>query len=303
MLPISVVIYVKNAVATIAEAIESALAQDYPAFELIVVDGASTDGTVDVVRRYSARLKQFVSKPDRGPAQAANTGLSLSEGEIVLFLMADDWLEPGALRDIAAAFAADPECDLVSSGVRVVEGKPDGSFAVVNRRCGADNALTLDNILDVPFSAARYYRRRILVETRGLSADFPHAHDRELLLRLFAGRVKSRTIEQPLYVYRRHGNSNTLSFKPRIYRQIYDEHLRMAELYGRDLRLDEEMRCTIADWAVEQRARRVRLELRERAWGAAVRTGIAGGLYRPTALAALWRRWRGIRARRRANLF
>jgi glycosyltransferase involved in cell wall biosynthesis len=303
MLPISVVIYVKNAVATIAEAIESTLAQDYPAFELIVVDGASTDGTVDVIRRYSARLKQFVSKPDRGPAQAANTGLALSAGEIVLFLMADDWLEPGALRDIAAAFAADPECDLVSSGVRVVEAKPDGGFAVVNGRSGSDNALTLDNILDVPFSAARYYRRRALVKTGGLSADFPHAHDRELLLRLFAEGAKARTIEQPLYVYRRHGNSNTLFFKPRIYRQIYDEHLRMAELYGRDLRFDEGTRDVIADWAVEQRARRVLLELRDGAWGAAVRTGWAAGLYRPAAMAALWRRWRAIKARRRANLF
>jgi glycosyltransferase involved in cell wall biosynthesis len=299
MLTISIIMYVKNAAATIGEAIESVIAQEYPACELIAIDGVSTDGTLDVIHRYASHFKHIVSEPDSGAFEAANKGIALATGEIVLLLMADDWLAPGALEDIAAAFAADPACDLVSSGVKVVEPAQDGALITVVDLDGTANALTLDNVLAVSYACARYYRRRIFDRVGGMTSEFAAGHDRELLLRLMAAGVTSRLIERPLYIYRRHAGSRTLVFNPHAYRRIYEENVRLAARYRADRGFDEASRRTIADWGFEQYARWALLELREGALPAAVRIGLTGQLYRPAALAALWRRWRAILARRR----
>jgi glycosyltransferase involved in cell wall biosynthesis len=295
----SVVIYVKNGAETIAEAIESVVNQDCAGWQLIAIDGASSDGTVEVVRRYAAHFAHIISEPDSGAFEAANKGIALATGEVLVLLMADDWLEPGALKEIAAAFAADPDCDLVSSGVKVVREAADGGFHTVTELGGTANALTLENVLYVPYSLARYYRRRALERVGGLSASYPVGHDRELLLRMLALGVKERIIERPLYVYRQHGASNTLVFKPRTYRKIYDEHLRMALQYAGHQGFGAHDRQTLKDWAAEQYVRWSLLELRQGALASAIRIGFAGELYRPSAWSSIRRRIRTIRARRR----
>jgi glycosyltransferase involved in cell wall biosynthesis len=297
---ISVVTYVKNAAETIEEAIESVVSQKYPACEFIAIDGASTDGTWEIIRRYASHFAHMSSQPDAGAFEAANKGIALATGEIVLLLMADDWLAPGALCEIAAAFAADPACDLVSSGVRVVDEAADGKRATVVELDGIANALTLENVLAVPYAGARFYRRRLLERVGGMSSEYPAGHDRELLLRCLAGGVTTGLIERPLYIYRRHAGSRTLVFNPRAYRKIYDENVRLAASYERNAGFDEPSRRIVVDWGYEQYARWALLELRDGAPLAAVRIGFGGQLYRPAALAALWRRWRAILARRRS---
>lgn len=297
---ISVVMYVKNAAETIEDAIKSVVSQSYPACELIAIDGASTDGTWEIIRRYGAHFAHMISEPDSGAFEAANKGIALATGEIVLLLMADDWLAPGALREIAAAFAADSACDLVSSGVRVVDEAADGKRATVVELDGTANALTLENVLAVPYAGARFYRRRLLERVGGMSSEYPAGHDRELLLRCLAKGVTAGLIERPLYIYRRHAGSRTLVFNPRAYRKIYDENVRLAASYERNAGFDEASRRIVVDWGYEQYARWALLELRDGAPLAAVRIGFAGRLYRPAALAALWRRWRAILARRRS---
>ena len=297
---ISVVTYVKNAAGTIEEAIKSVVSQDYPACEFIAIDGASTDGTWEIIGRYSSHFARMISEPDSGAFEAANKGIALATGEIVLLLMADDWLAPGALQEIAAAFAADPACDLVSSGVRVVDEADDGRRATVVELGGTANALTLENVLAVPYAGARFYRRRLLERVGGMSSEYPAGHDRELLLRCLAGGVRAGLIERPLYIYRRHAGSRTLVFNPKAYRRIYDENVRLAGHYESNEGFDQASRRTVVDWGYEQYARWALLELRDGAPLAAVRAGFAGRLYRPAAVAALWRRWRAILARRRS---
>jgi len=274
--------------------------QDYAARELIAIDGASTDGTLDVIRRYAPHFAHIVSEPDSGAFEAANKGVALATGDILLFVMADDWLAPGALADIAAAFDADPDCDIVSSGVRVVEQQPDSSFATVLERSGTSNAMTLENLLRAPYATARFYRRRAFDRVGGFSSDYPFGHDRELLLRLMAAGARERIVERPLYILRRHAGSTTLVFRPAIYRVLYDEHVRMARRYRGDAGFEPAAQQMIADWEVEQFARWALLELGQGNLGAAIQKGVAGALYRPRALLALWRRFRAILAHRRA---
>ena len=91
---VSIVTACFNAARYIEETIQSVLAQDYPRVEYIVMDGGSTDGTVEILKRYADRLK-FVSEPDHGAADAINRGFALTHGEIFTYLNADDVLLPG----------------------------------------------------------------------------------------------------------------------------------------------------------------------------------------------------------------
>ena len=81
-------------------------------------------------------------------------------------------------------------------------------------------------------------------------------------------------------------------------RRIFEEHRAMGEAYRHDPRLSESIRNTMSDWVVEQHARLVRLAVWQRDFTGAIRIALGEGLYRPSSLAALWRRYRSIRAAR-----
>jgi len=103
---ISVITAVYNNRDTLAAALDSALSQTHDEVELIVIDGGSTDGTLDVLRSYADRLAVLVSEPDQGIYDALNKGIRLASGEVVGFLHSDDLFADGdVLSRIATAFA------------------------------------------------------------------------------------------------------------------------------------------------------------------------------------------------------
>lgn len=106
MLKISVITAVHNNRETISAALDSALGQSGVDIELVVIDGGSTDGTLEVLRSYADRLHVLVSEPDRGIYDALNKGIQRASGEVVGFLHSDDlFADAGVLSRIAAAFA------------------------------------------------------------------------------------------------------------------------------------------------------------------------------------------------------
>jgi glycosyltransferase involved in cell wall biosynthesis len=111
---VSVVTVVRNNARTLARAAESVFTQDVPDVEYVVVDGGSTDDTLDVIRSLQPRVGIWVSEPDRGISDAFNKGIALSRGEIIGILNSDDWYEPGA---VAAALVA-----LKTSGADIAYG-------------------------------------------------------------------------------------------------------------------------------------------------------------------------------------
>ncbi len=109
---VSVVIATFDRADTVVEAVESVLAQDYPALELIVVDDASRDDTLARLAAFAGRIRLLPQAQNGGVATARNAGLAAASGEMVQFLDSDDLLLPGCLRQKIAAFAARPAAGL-----------------------------------------------------------------------------------------------------------------------------------------------------------------------------------------------
>ncbi len=107
---ISIVTPCFNHVDFIGQAIESVLSQGYPDLEYIVIDGGSTDGSVDVIRQYGDRLTYWCSEPDDGFYHAINKGFSISTGEIMGWLNSDDLHCPWVLKTVGQAMRAVPQC-------------------------------------------------------------------------------------------------------------------------------------------------------------------------------------------------
>jgi glycosyltransferase involved in cell wall biosynthesis len=103
---VSIVTAVRNGAATVDRALDSVRAQDAAGIEHVVVDGASTDGTVDALRARGDDIALWISEPDRGISDGFNKGIALSRGKIVGILNSDDWYEPGAVSAVLAAMRA-----------------------------------------------------------------------------------------------------------------------------------------------------------------------------------------------------
>src|SRR3989442_13604746 len=111
---ISIVTPSLNQGAFVEEAIRSVLLQGYPNLELSVVDGRSTDGSIEAIGKYSAWLARWVCESDAGPANALNKGFRFATGEILGFLNADDFLLQESLANVARAFTMNMRADVIS---------------------------------------------------------------------------------------------------------------------------------------------------------------------------------------------
>lgn len=116
---ISVVTVVYNGENSIERTINSVLNQEEADIEYIVVDGASTDSTMDIVQKYKRDISHIVSEPDRGIYDAMNKGLKLANGDIVTFLNSDDWYEVNVLKFIADAFE-NRDIDILCANARMI---------------------------------------------------------------------------------------------------------------------------------------------------------------------------------------
>jgi glycosyltransferase involved in cell wall biosynthesis len=165
----------------IAATIESVLSQDYPKLEYLIVDGASTDDTAEVVARYADRLT-FISEPDRGQSDAINKGFRMARGEIVAWLNSDDIFLPGAIRAAVEALRARPDAAAVyGEGFQIDEqGERISRFAATQ----AFNLWRLLNLTDFILQQTVFFRRFIFDEVGYLDEDLHYGLDWELLMRI-----------------------------------------------------------------------------------------------------------------------
>jgi Glycosyltransferases involved in cell wall biogenesis len=178
---VSIITTCYNRVNTIRESIESVLAQDYPNIEYIVVDGASTDGTVELVRRYEERLAVFVSEPDRGMYEAINKGIRLATGDIVGLMHSDDvFYDHRVVSRIVDAFLLhDPEM-LYGNGLFVDPAKQN---RVVRNWISGQSYQRRFKAGWLPLHTTAYFRNDVLGRYGLYNETYRIAADSELLTR------------------------------------------------------------------------------------------------------------------------
>ena len=150
----------------IEDTILSVLRQGYPNLEYLVMDGKSTDGTVDILRKYEAQGLKWVSERDAGQSAAINKGFSMCRGEILAWLNSDDTYMPGAVQKAVDAFLQHPEAGVVYGNVNIISRSGDysgpGTFV---EPFNAHRFLDGVNFISQP---AAFFRRSAFFEVQGL---------------------------------------------------------------------------------------------------------------------------------------
>jgi glycosyltransferase involved in cell wall biosynthesis len=206
MLSVSVVTVVRNGAATIGACLDSVSAQSGPK-EHIVVDGASDDGTVEIVRARGGSVARFISEPDAGLYEAMNKGIAVAGGEIVGTLNADDvYADASVLERVRRAFA-DPDVQACYGDLDYVDARHP-SRVVRRWRSGSGTAGRIYRGWMPPHPT--FFARRVVYEQCGVfNTALGTAADYELMLRfLLKHRVRAAYIPEVLVRMRSGGVSN-----------------------------------------------------------------------------------------------
>lgn len=202
--------------------IRSVLEQDYPRIEYIVVDGGSSDGSMDILRKYADRLAWWISEPDRGQTDAINKGFSRARGEILAWLNSDDTYQPGAVGEAAAYLMEHPEVGLVYGDTNFI----DENDRVIGRFPArqTDYRRLRRGYVHVPQQAA-FFRAELWRRVGPLDPTFYFAMDYDLWVRLAA--------QAPMVYYPRlwanfrlHGEAKTIAADDRCWPEMLRVHYR-----------------------------------------------------------------------------
>ena len=197
----SVVIPAYNAAATLPRALDSVLAQTWPAHEIIVVDDGSTDATAEVVKAYAGPVR-YVHQDNAGPSTARNLGVAMASSEWVAFLDADDWYYPERLQRHAQMIEADPELDFLvgnfdyrdSAGAFLHASMSTTAFGrELLAQCGGQGQTVIEGAALGRFIGAQFSDTRMLtlpratfLELGGFPVELRICEDVVFLLRLCA---------------------------------------------------------------------------------------------------------------------
>ncbi|MBU2018292.1 MAG: glycosyltransferase [Bacteroidetes bacterium] len=193
----------------IEETILSILDQGYPNLEYIIIDGGSTDQTVEIIKKYEDRITYWVSEKDNGQAHAINKGLERTTGEIVNWINSDDYLEPGSLLKLAESYQKNPRGEVFCGYTRCY-WFPSMEHSHTYRMGLKKNATkTLLNIeMNQP---GTFYRTEIMKDLGGVNESLRYIFDNELWMKYLCkyGQNKVELLDFLIAHFRQHGESKS----------------------------------------------------------------------------------------------
>jgi glycosyltransferase involved in cell wall biosynthesis len=213
----------------IEEALRSVLLQGYPRLELIVIDGGSRDGTIDIIRKYEPWLSRWTSEPDSGPADALNKGFRGVRGDILGFLNADDFYLPGALLTVGREFRMYPSVEVVSGNGYLAGASSDLGPRVFSDRWHPARFAYGACIL---VQQSTFFRRRAFEAARGFNQETRTCWDLELWANMARAGARFHTLEEFLAVFRLHADSITGS-PQLVRRRLRDTRMILQRMRGR----------------------------------------------------------------------
>lgn len=188
------------------ETIRSVLDQNYPNLEYIIIDGGSTDNSVNIIRNYESRLSYWVSEKDNGQSHAINKGLKKASGDIISWLCSDDLYLPDTLHEVARLFTANPDvCLLHGKSVLFGNRKKEQTIG------GDFKDLPLRYFAVIPYpQPSSFFRRKVIEDTGMMDENLHFGMDYDLLVRI-ALSYPILPVDQTLSRYRLHSSSKTVS--------------------------------------------------------------------------------------------
>lgn len=205
---LSIVVPNLNGGQYLTHALESILAQDGPPYELIVVDGGSTDCSPDVLQRFRNRIDKLIVEPDCGQADAIMKGVAAARGEIFNWINSDDSLLPGALATVSKGIEG---ADCFAGAVQEIDEFGHPVRTVFQRR------ISSASILRHPWRGSSYHqpgvwlRRSRFLNCGGLNRSLHFAFDRDMMIRYLENCSGVVIRDRPIAVFRLHSKSKTVA--------------------------------------------------------------------------------------------
>ena len=202
--------------------IQSVLSQDYPEIEYFIMDGGSTDGSLEIIRKYESRLAGWVSEPDKGQTDAINKGFARATGDVLAWLNSDDTYEPGAVRQALELLDHHPGCSLIYGDCNYIDetGRVIGRFPAAQ----TDYRRLRQGYVHIPQQAS-FFRADLVRRVGQLDPSFYFAMDYDLWVRL-------AKMAPPLYVphlwanFRLHRDAKTITADDRCWPEMLKVHYR-----------------------------------------------------------------------------
>ncbi len=218
---ISVITPTLNRASLIERTIQSVINQGYPNYEHIIVDGMSTDGTLEILNKYK-NIKTYSFKCSATEAQ--NFGIDKSKGDLICFINSDDYFLPEAFHTMGRFFSHFKDIRLFT-----------GSFMVEEKEKIIYKAPLFHNMLDVETLVfggtginATFFKREIFEQFGQLRHDLKIANDRGFIAELLLGGEKSISVPQHILVYLKHEGSGTINNNGRLNITIIQEHIKLS---------------------------------------------------------------------------
>ena len=191
------------------ETIRSVLLQNYPNLEYIIVDGGSTDNSVEIIRKYEKWISHWTSEPDQGQSHALNKGLALATGDIFNWVNSDDLLAPGALLAVARAFGQQPETEVICGRFTMFSENSRRNRLRMEIFPSLEKTLIFGSVSP----CCMYWRLPVLTSLGELDERLDHCMDLELWHRYVEkfGVEHFRFFEENLAFFRLHHASKTIS--------------------------------------------------------------------------------------------
>lgn len=267
---ISVIIGVLNMQKYFKKTLESLIHQDYPHFEIIVMDGGSTDGTIDIIRHYEKHIAYWKSEKDKGHADACNKAVPIAKGDYITFLNADDVYDNNLLKKVAETVKHHPNSRVITCGVHIIEWNNSlKQYKTIQTITDSQKlSLSLHNMLfELPVINARFFHKNIFTEFGYFKSNHPDgsynlSNDRDFLIKLALASVSTEIIPEPLYHYLSHDESLTFSNKHAIKSRF--EHIALAEHHLNYSRLTHQEKDLFLRWLKNESAYLFFISLRQR---------------------------------------
>ncbi len=240
-----------NQAAYLEAAMNSAFEQNYSNIEYLVIDGGSTDGSLDLIKKHSARLAKWVSEPDRGQTDAINKGFASATGKYMSWLNADDRLLSGAVGEAVEFLEAYPEVGMVYGDADYIDskGRIVGHFPAAQ----TDYSALRRGYVHIPQQTA-FWRRDLWEQVAPLDPGFVFAMDYDLWVRL-AKISPLKYLPRTWAQFRLHDESKTLQNDQRAWDEMLKVHFREGGSWFSIIGMKYWLRRLVAPWIHARRRR------------------------------------------------